>query len=127
MTALQNKFASEFERTSSNRFRQPNDMQLQFAYSYFLIHEKNWGFEVDHSQRDWNYLELKGDPSDVENELASIIAFDWFDRWRKKFLCINDNIDYSNTTQAAILIDILVRFYNSMFPNASQFEILYSH
>lgn len=36
---LLSTFDSEFKNTSRNKFRANNDMQFEFSYSYFLIHE----------------------------------------------------------------------------------------
>ena len=39
MNSLQIKFNDEFEKTSSNRFRTPNDMQYSFSYYYYVMSE----------------------------------------------------------------------------------------
>lgn len=40
MRALQEKFAEEFDKTSSHRVRTADDMQYGFSYFYFLMNEK---------------------------------------------------------------------------------------
>ncbi|XP_014244099.1 N-acetylglucosamine-1-phosphotransferase subunits alpha/beta isoform X1 [Cimex lectularius] len=40
MENLQLKFQEEYVKTSSHKFRQPDDMQLAFSYYYFIMSEK---------------------------------------------------------------------------------------
>ena len=40
MQALQERFAEEFDRTSSHKVRTGDDMQYAFSYFYFLMNEK---------------------------------------------------------------------------------------
>lgn len=40
MVALQEKFKDQFEKTSSHRLRNTEDMQFAFSYFYFLMSEK---------------------------------------------------------------------------------------
>lgn len=40
MFELQERFPVEWDRTSSHKFRSPQDMQFAFSYYYFLFHEK---------------------------------------------------------------------------------------
>lgn len=40
ISEMQEKFASEFEKTSSHRVRSSEDMQFAFSYFYFLLSEK---------------------------------------------------------------------------------------
>ncbi len=39
MHRLQSKFPSEFDRTSSHRFRSGDDVQFAFAYFWFLMED----------------------------------------------------------------------------------------
>ena len=41
------RFFEQFETTSANRFRSPNDMQFQFSYFWFIIHEKKYSSFAD--------------------------------------------------------------------------------
>ena len=58
ITKMQDKFYSEFQKTSSHRVRDSEDMQLAFSYYYFLISEKQnvhpkeifEKFDTDHSK-----------------------------------------------------------------------------
>lgn len=40
INSMQQKFESEFKKTSSHKVRDPEDMQFAFSYFYFLISEK---------------------------------------------------------------------------------------
>lgn len=66
MSQLQEKFAKEFEETSSHKFRSPKDMQFAFSYFYYLmseevdisIEELFDMFDTDHS-RTWSDREIR--------------------------------------------------------------------
>lgn len=51
-----------------------------------------------------------------------IMMLDEIRKKRKKFICLNDNIDHSKSG-ADLSKLILVDFYESLFPHPSQFEI----
>ncbi|XP_014209728.1 N-acetylglucosamine-1-phosphotransferase subunits alpha/beta [Copidosoma floridanum] len=63
---MQEKFALEFDKTSSHRVRDPEDMQFAFSYFYFLISEKHSvhaeeifdTFDTDKS-RTWSDREIR--------------------------------------------------------------------
>lgn len=117
IAGLEEKFRSQFERTSSNRFRSPKDMQYAFAYSYFLISEQKWPYEIEQYDKNWYYLSVKGDPRDVIRRLTVIKTL------RKKFTCINDDIEYDDPHHARVLKTLLKNFYKSLFSQKSSFEL----
>lgn len=113
MFTLQNKFNLYFEQTSKHRFRNVNDMQYAFAYFYFIIHEKNWRYQIKHNRLDWAYINVSGNPSLVKGNLTELIDLKF------KFLCINDGIDYEKKKQAKLLRRVLRKHLNFLFPNKS--------
>jgi hypothetical protein len=71
MTELQERFAAQFEATSSHRFREPNDMQYAFSYVYFLMHQRApYNFSaIFHNELDTNH-----DGELSLNELRTLIV-----------------------------------------------------
>ncbi|XP_011495372.1 PREDICTED: N-acetylglucosamine-1-phosphotransferase subunits alpha/beta [Ceratosolen solmsi marchali] len=63
---MQKKFSREFDKTSSHRLRNPEDMQFAFSYFYFLLSEKRLvsaeeifdAFDTDKSQT-WSDREIR--------------------------------------------------------------------
>lgn len=63
---MQEKFANEFEKTSSHRVRNSEDMQFAFSYFYFLLSEKRSVsageifdmFDTDRSRQVFNFLKI---------------------------------------------------------------------
>ena len=116
MSNLVSKFSYEFEQTSSHRFRSSSDMQFAFSYYYYIIEEGKWSYEIDKTHDTWNYLDID-DILKVKKRLRKI------KKKPKKFLCLNDHIDYSNATNAHLLIKFIDKFLSKFFPKKSQFEI----
>nr|XP_012221033.1 PREDICTED: N-acetylglucosamine-1-phosphotransferase subunits alpha/beta [Linepithema humile] len=66
MNSMQQKFKSEFKKTSSHKVRDPEDMQFAFSYFYFLTSEKRKVtigeifdmFDTDNS-RTWSDREIR--------------------------------------------------------------------
>jgi hypothetical protein len=117
MGALENKFSEHFERTSSSRFRQPTDMQLGFTYSYYLISEKRWKYAVETSGEDWEFVSVSGEWRNLKDQLMNLINFP------KKFICLNDDINFKNTVNSIMLRRTMENFYLRLFPDKSSFEL----
>ena len=116
MSNLVSKFRNEFEQTSSHRFRCSNDMQFAFSYNQFILEEGKWPYEVDETEETWYYLGLR-------NILKLKKKIRYLKKNPKKFLCLNDVIDYTNATKTHLLTQSLNEFYDQLFPEKSQFEI----
>jgi len=56
---------------------------------------------------------------------ATILAkeLDELSKHLKKFMCLNDNIEHKEEMDVLIIKQMLQQFYESMFPNRSQFEL----
>ena len=216
MTNLQSRFASEFDSTSSHRFRRSDDMQFAFAYYYFIMSEidefnatrlfseldLNGNGLIDASElmlaslrmsdrpftasdlvpnmasvdemrsinptliasmnscnltridrnsflscepllvalkpslwmrdgskqrmkyrfealgdEETKFVMIAGEPIDIEVKLANYM------REPRKFLCLNDNIDYVLKNEAQRLKFLLRQFFETLFPSKSSFEI----
>ena len=57
-----------------------------------------------------------------DNATAVMLQLDNIRGKRKKFVCLNDNIDHG-TKEADVIKALLVDFYESLFPVPSQFEL----
>ena len=68
MNSLQEKFSSEFEKTSANRLRTKTDMQYAFSYYYFVISE----LEVFDADRLFDEIDLNMNDYLDESELFLI-------------------------------------------------------
>lgn len=117
LRSLVNKFHREFEVTSSNRFRSGKDMQFAFSYSHFIINERKWPYEIDETDSTWHLVSVGKSLPDLEQQLNKV------KNNPKKFLCVNDDIDYNNTNEAVLLRGSINRFYEQIFPDKSQFEV----
>lgn len=118
MLCLFNKFPLEFERTSSNRFRSSNDMQFAFSYYQFIIKERKWPYEVDETDDTWLFVGVGNEKTrDLKKQFRRI------KRELRKFICFNDDIDYTKKNKARFLMRTLNQFYYQLFPEKSQFEI----
>ena len=115
MGSLWRKFPREFEKASSNRFRGKDDMQYQFAYYNFIIEEGKWPYEIDETFNTWRFVGVDF-KWNVEEQLRNIKNIP------KKFLCLNDHIDYYNESSRLLIRDLNL-FYAELFPYKSQFEI----
>lgn len=116
MSNLVRKFLREFEQTSLHRFRRSNDMQFAFSYFQFILEEGKWPYEIDETDETWYYVGL-------ENILNLKERLKYIKKRPKKFLCLNDNIDYTNATNAHLLIQLINEFFVQLFPKKSRFEI----
>lgn len=66
MTELQAKWPRQYEATSSNRFRHSNDMQMAFAYFYFVMNQRQ---DFDPLLFFREHLDLDGDGYLDESEI----------------------------------------------------------
>lgn len=115
---MEEKFRAEFEKCSSNRFRNADDMMFMFSYAYFIIGEKKWSYEIVEDDESWTFVSVHGNRSEVLEAELSKIELDK----NKKFLCLNDDIDYSNRDEAQLLNRKIFEFFESIFPIKSSFE-----
>lgn len=63
------------------------------------------------------FIMVAGEPIDIEVKLANYM------RVPRKFLCLNDNIDYVLRNEAQQLKQLLRRFFNAFYPLRSSFEL----
>ena len=61
---------------------------------------------------------ISGDPVEIQVKLANLV------REPRKFICLNDNIDYKLRTEANQLKSMLNTFYSNLFQLKSSFEIV---
>jgi UDP-N-acetylglucosamine-lysosomal-enzyme len=56
---------------------------------------------------------------------ATILSkeLDELNKHLKKFMCLNDNIEHKEKIDVTIIKEMLVQFYESMFPHRSNFEL----
>ena len=129
MTDLQSSFASYFDVTSSHPTRQRNGIQYEFAYI-------NWLMEAPKSQMrnkidpylyrtrivgtdDFHYISYgSGTTSQNRQKLKTILN----QQDRIKFLCIQDNIDYSNENKSSRQLNEIQELYQALFPDKSKYE-----
>lgn len=114
---MQAKFSDQFEHTSSSRFRRAENMQYAFSYYHFIIEEHKWPYEVDESDASWLFVSVSGDVKSFENQINDLQAT------AKKFICLNDEIDYSDQAHADLLTLSIANFYQRLFPQKSTFEL----
>lgn len=63
------------------------------------------------------FVMISGDPLDIEVKLNNLI------REPRKFVCLNDNIDYKMINEANRLKYLLNNFYSMLYPLRSSFEV----
>lgn len=63
------------------------------------------------------FVMISGDPLDIEVKLNNLA------REPRKFICLNDNIDYKLENEALKLKELLANFYSMLFPLKSSFEL----
>ena len=83
----------------------PKEPNLRSKYRYETVGDENTKFVM-----------VAGDPLEIEVKLNNII------REPRKFVCLNDNIDYKIKHEAAQLKRLVKYFYSMLFPLPSQFE-----
>jgi UDP-N-acetylglucosamine-lysosomal-enzyme len=215
MNSLQEKFKDEFEKTSSNRFRDGSDMQYAFSYYYYIMNEldvfdeqrmfdqidmdsngyvddievtialfklvsiergnsfsqkikaskaftslldecrnnnthnttltklnrhgflkckrlvnflrKNFWFDYEGKRFKYNYELVSSDDS-IFIMVSGIPAMikgrlEYLAQKPRKFMCLNDNINYNQESRAYELQSVINGFYEALFPDKSKFEL----
>lgn len=84
-----------------------NDFHSKYKYKYEIVGDEETKF-----------LMIGGDPAELDSKLNNLI------RQPRKFVCLNDNIDYTLESEALELKRILKKFYTALFPLKSSFELV---
>lgn len=116
IASMVSKYSSEFDKTSASRFRRADDMQFAFSFYYYVIHEAKWRYERL-GEGDMRFFMIQDKSILMQQRL------DMLKRRPRKFACFNDDIDYGKTNQALKLRQMMARFFDSVFPNKSQYEL----
>ncbi len=113
----------------SNRMTQQLKASLPFVNRELLQHCKPIVQMLADNRKDklkYRYEEMSDDDVTfkmIRNNVSQLVfQLDWIRKNKRKFVCLNDNIDHGNP-QAKIIRTILRDFYESMFPKQSQFEL----
>ncbi|XP_053397595.1 N-acetylglucosamine-1-phosphotransferase subunits alpha/beta-like [Mercenaria mercenaria] len=112
------RFPNEVQFTVNQKLRNPLDFQFGCAYMYFLMEGNNNSnrFEPKIQSPDVSYVMVTVDEKKTRKDLDMLL------KTKRKFVCINDSIDYSKPAAADRVIALLEEYYGSMFPNPSSFE-----
>lgn len=110
------KYSTDFDTTSSSRFRRADNMQFAFSFYYFVIHEGKWRYERL-GESEMKFFMIQDKSSQIQPKL------DLFKRRPRKFACFNDDIDYGKVNQAIKLRKVVNNFFVSYFPKKSTFEL----
>ncbi|XP_008196078.2 N-acetylglucosamine-1-phosphotransferase subunits alpha/beta [Tribolium castaneum] len=88
-------------------------LQTQFATQH------RFKFELikDSDKRFVTFKMLNSNLTQVINQLDDVL------RNERKFVCLNDNLDHSQTTNNEIIKRLMFDFYTSLFPVPSKFEL----
>jgi len=116
---IQEVWHSEVERTSSHRFRAPDDLVLRMLYGHYLLetcqHESEHQVAADPARSgDYFFMMLKDDDPGLARRLRRIASL------RPKFFCINDDRPYASTNDMVTMG--LKAFLNWYFRRPSSFE-----
>ena len=119
MYQMEIDFGPEMKRTSGHKLRAYNDLQFQFMYNNYLQESPhNYQFKLIDDSDDVGYC-------DLTNNI-------WDNLWyvsktrneRKKFICVNDDINHDlNHIWTRLTYNLINSFYNEFFPKKSQFEL----
>jgi hypothetical protein len=123
---MQKYYKVYFDVTSRHKKRQKNDMQPEFSYAHWL-REAPKSSHVKVDQEKYKYELVKGGPvayisyrNDMKKNKPAI------DRQIKskttKFLCVNDLMDHTKPESATAKLE-LEKFYETIYPHKSEFEI----
>ncbi|XP_045201834.2 N-acetylglucosamine-1-phosphotransferase subunits alpha/beta-like [Mercenaria mercenaria] len=85
---------------------------------YFLMEGSNSSnrFEPKIDSPHVSFVMVTVDENKTRKDLDMLL------KTKRKFVCINDDIDYSKPAAADRVIALLEEYYDSMFPNPSSFE-----
>jgi hypothetical protein len=106
-----------FDKTSSHRFRESDDLTIVFAYNHFVLENKHLARVNPRTWAMRNVIDVALKNTMIVNRLAIILL---------KFLkpaifCIND--DVSNDDLVEGIWQLVHDFFQSSFPNPSQCEL----
>lgn len=88
---------------------------LEKIQRWFVSRGKN-NFEIVSTEHDVAFLMVNANPQGAQDRLDGILAKP------RKFVCINDDIDHS-APESVETLSIIRRFYESMYPLRSTFEL----
>ena len=127
MTDLQSHFETYYNVTSSHKKRQKNDMQFEFSYVNWLLEApKSELVTVDQelyksSQLKTNTIFYMPFWTDMKKNTNKLEEFEK-KKDHIKFMCINDLMDHTDPKSTESKKELMI-FYNSIYPNKSQFEL----
>lgn len=100
-----------FDATSENKFRKNTDLCMNVMIKYYLY--KYWYNYYDKKGYDEVYIDVGKNDEDLDQVLTR----------KNKFLCINDQFDYTNQEKVNKTIKKFHEVFNKKFPEKSSFEI----
>eukprot|EP01091_Cochliopodium_minus_P007250 TRINITY_DN17156_c0_g1_i1.p1 TRINITY_DN17156_c0_g1~~TRINITY_DN17156_c0_g1_i1.p1 ORF type:complete len:365 (-),score=67.11 TRINITY_DN17156_c0_g1_i1:4-1098(-) len=113
---LQEMFPEEFKKTSSHKFRSPDDMQFIFSYNNFFKNQGNYYYiEMDPIRYSWNMGKKQAYDLKIDFQRMYSTA---------KFLCIQDDLTYKVGENVSAIMENIDIFFNKFFPFPSQFELV---
>ncbi|XP_060593857.1 N-acetylglucosamine-1-phosphotransferase subunits alpha/beta-like [Ruditapes philippinarum] len=113
------RFPNEIKATTKNKIRSPLDFQFEFSYVYFQMEgQSSARFKAFYSSSLYSFVMLFANEDKARKDL------DMLRKTKKKFICLNDDIDYKKTREAQVTVRLLHEFYEAMFPKRSSFEIV---
>ena len=112
-------FGPEMKRTSGHKLRSYNDLQFQFMYNNYLIESPhNYQFKQIDDSDHVGYCDL------TNNYWDNLWSISKTRSERKKFICINDDINHEwDSIWTNYTYELIDNFYNEFYPNKSQFEL----
>ncbi|XP_045201832.2 N-acetylglucosamine-1-phosphotransferase subunits alpha/beta-like [Mercenaria mercenaria] len=114
------RFSTEIKETCSHRVRSNMDFQFGFSYMNFLMEGNNNSnkFVPITKSKDVAFLGVDLNEAQTIKHLSALKK----NIRKHKFVCINDDIDYSKQSAADKAVSLLEECYGSLFPNPSSFE-----
>lgn len=118
---LQSIWSTEFERTSSHKFRMTEDVALHVLYPYFIIESKGEAyFPVHLIEAEWRsayaFVSVGPNLASVRNQLAGVA------KRRPRFFCLNDDAGAASARTVAALDRLIGSFLEAYYPGPSSFE-----
>lgn len=98
MKEMKHQWADEFEKTSTHRFRHPQDMQFSFSYFYYLMNrEKLYPTTLEEI---WDtYLDMNHDGILDSNEILTVASLAWGDYPPVSYITQVEECLYSESVQ----------------------------